>query len=583
MTHRLSAIGVYTPKGAALATFGLCWSFCAVVILASSAAWGAAPSSVTVDAARPLASVPAGLYGVGYNGWGDITDPEAIRALQDVQIRWCRLDVDLKLICGNRLGDWRWEYTTDRDRGQGFIARVRQIGANGWTPMLALSTSHSLPAWFKGDPTDAKGTPWTKLDLDGSPAADGESDQYAQLEQITQALAAGLAERGLKGLHWETIYEIGHTMPMVEIHHRAARGIRRADPTAKLMGPATWPGWTVEERFVKPYLATYGPDLLDVVSVHWYADNEHGLWAAPGWKQRQGPMTMGDRVYLQYLVETVPKYAEWCRSLRARLDDPQLNPSGKRIGIAYSEFDVVAESPYQRNPENPDWPRYRAAADCYLNTNVFGGVWCAAVLCDLAASGACDVACKFNTRQFYGLIDNKPGGGGGYFRQPVWFAWKLLQDVAQLRAGATLLACAVSGPTDSAAAHVGGKDTPWVRAYAVRTAAGPRLILINRSLEPQGVDVQIAGLGSPPGAVPVQRYRYDEGRVGRFIGRQPGTTPEGQFEGGADDTANQRCLEILDTLAARAAGGTLSLADLQCPPVSITVLVPVLLPPGGPP
>lgn len=546
----------------------------AMILIGASPAPAGAPNRVSVDASQPIARVPDGLYGVGYNGWGDITDPDAIRHLQSVQIRYCRIDVDLKLLCGDRLGDLRWDYTTDRDRGQGFVARVQQIRAHGWTPILALSTSHSLPAWFKGEPTDAQGTPWTQLNLDGSPAAAGNSDQYAQLEQITQGIAAGLAARGLRGCHWETIYEIGHTMPMAAIHYHAARGLRQADPTATLMGPATWPGWTVEERFVKPYLATYGPDLLDIVTVHWYADNEHGLWAAPGWKERQGPVTMDDRLFLQILMETTSRYADGCRSLRALLDDRRLNPSGKRIGIAYSEFDALAASPYQHNPENPDWPQYRAAADCYLNTNSFGGVWCAAVLCDLAASAACDIACKFNTRQFYGLIDNKPGNGG-YFRQPVWFAWKLLQDVALLRPGATLLASAVAGPLDSAAAHVKGKDTPWLRAYAVAAAAGPRLILINRSQESQAADVLIAGLTAPTaGPVVVRRYRYDQSRVARFIGRQPGTTAEGQFEGAPEDAANARCLEVLDTLSAHVDGQTLSLADLDCPPLSLTVLVP---------
>ena len=194
---------------------------------------------------------------------------------------------------------------------------------------------------------------------------------------------------------WETIYEIGHTMPMPHIHFAAARGIRSSDPSARLIGPATWPGWTVEERFVKPYLTTYGPDLLDFVSVHWYADNEHGLWAAPGWKERKGPVTMSDSLYLDYLMETAPKYAPWCRSLRALLDDPKLNPQGKRIGVAYSEFDALAASPYMANPPNSDWPVYRADADCYLNTNYFGGVWCASVLCNLAASGCIDMALKF--------------------------------------------------------------------------------------------------------------------------------------------------------------------------------------------
>ena len=547
---------------------------CAFVILASSsfAPSHAAPTRITTGDGHPTFRVPDGLYSVGYNGWRDITDAEAIRELQDVRVRFCRIDVDLKLLCGDRLGDFRWNYTTPRDREQGFVARVQQIIANGWTPILALSTSHSLPAWFKGDPTDAKSTPWTKLNLDGSPAADEKSDQYAQIEQITQAIAAGLAARGLKGLYWETIYEIGHTMPMAEIHYHAARGIRQADPTAKLMGPATWPGWTVEERFVKPYLAKYGPDLLDFVTVHWYADNDHGLWAAPGWKERKGPITMGDRLFLQYLMEVTPKYAEWCKSLRALLDDRKLNAPGKRIGVVYTEFDALADSPYQHNPENSDWPKYRADADCYLNTNYFGGVWCASVLCDLAASGACDIACKFNTRDFYGLIENKPDDKG-YFRMPVWFAWKLLQDVGQLRPGNSVTACEVTGPKDSAVAHGGEKDTPWVSAYSVATADGPRLIVINRSLESQTADVEVR-VGGPGGTRQVRRYRFDQSRVAPFIGPKPGSKQEGGFEGVPDDSANERCLQVLDTLPARVTGGTLAIAELQCPAVSITVLVP---------
>jgi hypothetical protein len=546
-----------------------------LVILASSLPSSAAPTGVTIDASRPIATVPDGLYSVGYNGWGDITNPEAIRELKDVQVTFCRIDVDLKLLCGDRLGDYRWDYTTPRDLGQGFVARVKQIIANGWTPLLALSTSHSLPSWFKGEPSDAKSTPWTKLNLDGSPAADDKSDQYAQLEQITQAVAAGLAERGLKGLYWETIYEIGHTMPMAEIHYHAARGIRQADPTAKLTGPATWPGWTVEERFVKPYLAKYGPDLLDFVTVHWYADNEHGLWAAPGWKERKGPITMGDRLFLQYLMETTPKYADWCKSLRALLDDRRLNTPGKRIGIAYSEFDALAESPYQRNPENPDWPKYRADADCYLNTNYFGGVWCASVLCDLAASGACDIACKFNTRDFYGLIENKPGDKG-YFRMPVWFAWKLLQDVGRLRPGNTMLACEVSGPTDGAAAHVGGKDTPWVQAFAVRDTgiAIPRIILINRSSEEQIARVRLSGVPAG-GDWQLTRYLYDQNRVAPFIGRKPGTKDEGRFEGVPDDSLNERCLQSAGHVFAHREGTTATLPELKLPPVSITVLAAI--------
>jgi hypothetical protein len=524
-----------------------------VIIIAVYSTAFAEPSVVSVDAAKVIAIVPNGLYGVGYNGWGDITDPEAVRELNDVGVRFCRIDLDLREMCGERFGDFRWEYTTPRDGGLGFASRVKRIIANGWTPIVALSTSFSLPKWFQGDPTDAKGNPWTKLNLDGKAAAEGASDQYAELERVTAAIAAGLAERGLKGLYWETIYEIGHTMPMADIHHSAAKGIHEADPTAKLMGPATWPGWTVEERFVKPYLAKYGPDLLDFVTVHWYADNEHGLWAMPGWKERKGPTTMADGAFLQCLMETTPKFGDWCLSLRKALDDPQLNPRGKRIGVVYTEFDALAESPFQRNPENPDWPKYWADADCYLNTNAFGGVWCASVLCHLAACGALDIACKFNTRQFYGLIDNK--ADKGYYRQPVWFAWKLLRDVAGLRPGARMLAVSVAGPLDNAKAHVDGKDTPWVEAYAVKGERGPRLILINRSLEAQTVSVRLAGK--------MQRYVFDQDHVARFIGRKPGTKDEGRFEGYPGDEPNLRCLKAVGEVAG---------SQIQLPAVSMTVL-----------
>ena len=37
----------------------------------------AAETAVVARASRPLATVPAGLYSVGYNGWGDISNPRA--------------------------------------------------------------------------------------------------------------------------------------------------------------------------------------------------------------------------------------------------------------------------------------------------------------------------------------------------------------------------------------------------------------------------------------------------------------------------------------------------------------------------
>ena len=538
----------------------------AALALAALAHAGQGPvTQVSVDPSAPLATVPDALYGVGYDGWGDIVSPEGVKHLQEVRVRFCRMDVDLTKICGDRYGDFRWDYTTPRDLNVGFVARVKRIRENGWTPLLALSIPRAMPSWFRGDPDDANGKPWYNFNLDGSPAAEGKSDQWAELTRVTRGLAAGLAERGLTGLYWETIYEIGHTMPMADLHHSAAQGLTAADPTARLVGPATWPGWTVEERFAKPYLTKYGTEGLDFVSMHWYADNEHGLWAAPGWKERKGPVTMADRLFLEYLMETAPKYGAWCRSLRKLLDETT-PAGGKRPGIAFTEFDCLATSAYQHNPENPDWPRYRADADCYLNTNYFGGVWCAAVLCGMAQSGCLEAAYKFTTRDFYGLIENRREGG--YFREPVWFAWKMLQEIGGLVPGAQVVQTSVEGPCDQAKAHVDGVDSPWVMATAVRSAGSLRLILINRSLEPQRVVLRLPG---PAATARLTRYLYSEERLARFIGRQPGASAEGAFEGAPDDSLNARCLQPLATLSPVHEATGVSLT-LQLPQTSMTIL-----------
>lgn len=530
-------------------------------------------TAVTVDCARSIARVPAGLYGVGYNGWGDTVYPQAVAHLRAVGVRYVRMVVCLDELCGDRPGDYRWEYAQPCDLGEGFLSRMRRIRRQGWTPILAFSlhgAAGMLPRWFHGEHNDARGNAWFRYHGDGTLAPDGKSDQYQALSRIARDLAAKLAAEGLTGLHWESIYEMGHDMPLADIHYHVARGIRAADPRAKLLGPATWPGWTVEERFVKPFLATYGADLLDYVTMHWYADNEHGLWRAPGYQVGETILTMGQPDLLAYLMETTPKFGAWCRRLRALLDDPALNPTRKRIGIAFTEFDAVARSPYGSNPENPDWPRYRADADCYLNTNVFGGVWCASVLCHLAASGCLDIALKFNARQYYGLIDNGPGQR--YFRQPVWFAWRLLQERAGLKPGAPLLATTVDGPRDNAAAHVDGQDTPWVEAFAVGPAARPRLVLINRSFTPQTVRLRLSGTPARRTTWRAERYRFSEERVARFIGRKPGTRTEGAFAGAPDDSASARCLRRLDQVTARREGSTYRLEGLHCPPISITVL-----------
>ena len=515
---------------------------------------------IEVNTSKQISTVPD-LYNVGYNGWGDITYPSAIKHLKGVNVKYCRIIAQLKEMCGDKPGYYNWEYVTPPDMGLGFITRVRKLIANGWTPIIAFSL-HSgysdLPKWFHGENHDNNSKAWFRYNTDGSLAPDGKGNQYEALTRITRDTVAKLASEGLKGLYWETIYEMGAEMPLPDIHYYAAKGIREGDPSAKIVGPATWPGWTVEERFVKPYLTQYGAELLDYVSLHWYGSNDHELWDL-GFKPDSDIITMGDRKYVDYLMSMTPKFAEWTRSLRTLLDDRKVNTSGKHIGIMYTEFDASAQSPYQKNPENPDWPKYNPAADCYINTNYFGGVWYASVLCNLASGGKADIVCKFNTRSYYGLIEN--GTDKNYFRQPVWFAWKLLQQRAGLNPGAKMISTSVKLTT----------GTPHVEAYGVRNEGELRVILINKSFNPCKASLLISNLNK--GKWKITRYLYDERRTAKFIGRKPGTSVEGTFEGApADDSRNALSLKPVDSFLKQCAGRKLILPDVTCPPVSITVL-----------
>lgn len=539
------------------------FAFILLILAALSVSASALPPAgqtyvFTVDVSKSTGVAPE-IYGVGYNGWGDITYPQAIKHLKGVGVKFCRMEVNLKELCGDRLGDYRWEYTTPADIGVGFISRIRQIRKNGWTPILALMTSHALPKWFHGDPTDSQRNPWFKYNLDGSTASDGMGNQYEEVTRITHDLAAKLTEVGLRGQYWETIYELGHTMPLPDIHYYAAKGIKSADPSAKVMGPATWPGWTVEEKFVRPYLAKYGSDLLDFVSVHWYGSNEHELWDM-GYKPDSDFITMADRKYLDYLMSMTTKYPKWCLTLRALLDDRKVNPSGKRIGIVFTEFDANAQSPYQHNPVNADWPKYRADADCYINTNYWGGVWCASVLCNLASTGHPDIVCKFNTRNYYGLIEND--SAKGYYRQPVWFAWKLLRDAARLLPRERMVQ--VVG-TQSPEARVGHP----VEVYAVGRPGDLRLIVLNKTFDEQSVRINLRGL--PIETNKTIQYLFDRSTTAPFIGRKSDSKQEGAFQGAPDDSINLKALKPVREIQLRREQGK-STIELTCPPVSMMVL-----------
>jgi len=528
-----------------------------LAVLAATA--GAQPAGlVAVDASRPIGPI-GDLYSVGYDGWGDITNAGMVAALNDVGVKYCRLVIDLSELCGDAPGDYRWDYTRPRDAGLGFTDQVRRIIANGWTPLLAFSYHSSaalLPRWFHGEHSDANQRVWARYNRDGSLVTDGWGDQLAAATDIARDVAAHLAETGLTGLHWETIYEMGHDMPLVEIHHAVAQGLREADPTCVIAGPATWPGWTVEERFVKPYLAKYGADLLDTVSVHWYASNDHDLWKLWEGKPEGWALNMADEASLAAMLDRTRLFGDWTRSLHALITDPELNPQAKPIGIIFTEVDVNATSYYLRNPVNDAWPEYRAEADCWLNTNSFGGVWWASVLCHIASAGVAADASKFTARYYYGLAEMAPDDRT--YRYPVWFALRLLREQGGLAAGRQMLEATCEGQAA-------------VEAFATGGADDPRAIVINKGFEAESVSLSISGLAA--GNWQAIRYVFDSTRVARFLGRKPGVEADGLFEGApADDSLSAQCLEPVETLPCAEADGVHTLADVECPPLSFTVL-----------
>ena len=264
---------------------------------------------------------------------------------------------------------------------------------------------------------------------------------------------------------------------------------------------------------------------------------------------------MAHETYLAAMLDKTTSYRDWTRSLGTLLRDPQLNPTGKSIGLIFTEADVNQTSYYMRNPINEDWPTYRADRDCWLNGNYFGGLWWASVLCNIASVGTAADAAKFTTRNYYGLAEFAPDDRA--YRYPVWFALKLLRDQGGLQAGRQMVAASATGE-------------PMVEAFATGGPDDLRVIVVNKSFAPRTVDIAVSGLA--PGEWQAERYLFDRTRVARWLGRKPGEEADGVFEGAPDDSPSARCLEPLGSLECREAEDAQRITGLECPPISFTVL-----------
>ncbi|RLA55519.1 MAG: hypothetical protein DRR04_14745, partial [Gammaproteobacteria bacterium] len=275
---------------------------------------------------------------------------------------------------------------------------------------------------------------------------------------------------------------------------------------------------------------------------------------------------------LSQLMDLAPSYGPWCKDVKAILDDPTYNPSGKEIGIVFTEYDVTSVSAYRVTPANPDWPEYRAASDTYLNTGYFGGVWNAAVLCSMAGSDSLDLAFKYRSRSFYGVLTAGPDAvlGHKYCRSPLWYAWKLLQSKANLVEGSPMLQAQIQQDLDSK-----------IDIFAVGDSEHPRIILINRSFDADSVELTLEGLSGNVKNPLANRYVFNEERSAQFIAAEvSGSNISGWYSDAPEISPRDIALERVDEFWL-ASNGVDYMLQVDCSPISITVLDVVPGPPGS--
>ena len=531
-------------------------------------------STVGINLTGPANTVTDRMFGAGYDGWNDIINPDAVQYLNDIGMKDIRVAVNLNLICKNKVGEYDMEYMSPQghDCGLGFITRLKKMVKEGWRPIPVFSQGNiSLPSFFHGDLGGVNG--WWYYDRNGAYHYPNNGNQVDDMQTIARDIASRLKSAGLGGLTWETIYEadgVEHNLP--DTHYYTAKGLRQGDSSIKIIGPATWPTYSVEERFIKPYFTKYGAEgvnLLDYVSMHWYASNS--FWMRSDlWDHTKDFISMTDTELLKLTMEATPYYAQAVRRARALLDVYQnnktINPSGKKIGIAFTEYDANAYSPYLKNYNNINYPNYYAKSDTYINTNYFGGVWLASVMTDVLANSPVDIMMKFMARNYYGLIDNIDGYN--YYRLPVWYAIKLLRDGAGMKPGAKIVSATVTGPTDSGAApnHIAGveQNSPWIQAVAVKNGSQTSVIIINRSNTALPVNLTVLGAANRK----MTRYVYCKNTNAMFIGGVTGGPHgDGYFEG-YNSTEKYTCIRAINYVTLSASG---KLNNYAAPAFSFTV------------
>lgn len=505
-------------------------------------------TEIAIDFNRAGVNVSPGIYAAGYDGWGDITNEKSLTALKEIRLKYLRIVVDLNLAAGRTAGgsvDITCKAQKDGDLN--LVQRIIHAQNNGFTPIIVFSTNHSLPSYFH--PAQDKISNWFQYDTDGKKASNHIGNQIDEYARIAGEVARQLGNEGISGLIWESIYEIGYGyapfgMTPGAIHYETAKAIKMMDPSSKHIGPATWTGWAVE-KFVDDYFRVYGKEgaeYLDYVSFHQYGGNyvikNTELW--DGNKQLIS-MVLSDshsqnglpikNLSILKILSSVPKAAaDSTKALHEKLKTMgEQYGFTKKIGVAVTEYDVNNYSNYMKNPSNLNYPEYEPASDTNINTNYFGGVNTAYMIAACALSEA-DILMKFNTRQYYGIVDHDYANGGQYYRTPLWHSLKLLQEKLGLTGDAKIIDVNVDGPVDT----LSGYEQPWIFSCAVKKDGKTNILIINRSDIPLNAKINLKNVKT---GTTFNRYIYSDKTTAAFIGnRRPyGNEYDGIFEGGIDD------------------------------------------------
>lgn len=482
------------------------------------------------------------LYNAGYDGWKDITDSKSIAYLKNSGMEKLRIALMLSAVTKGDPNNIDIYYSEPRDVGKTFVDQIKITRQNGWTPLIAPSNNHALPTYFHGDLSN-----WYRFNHDGS-QTDGISDQMRDYAKICGNTARELKKLGITGLAWETFFECEGHGYVVDLHYLTAKAIKEADPTAIIIGPATFPGWSVEEGFLKNYLSKYGAEYLDGVSIHLYGSND--AWAKTDlWDYNTDIITMKRTDLLNIIMESSNRIPETSKKVRDILDNPIYNPNKKKIDILFTEFDANAYSPYQRVPINNNYPNYSIDSDCYINTNYFGGVFTANCLLQAAVYSPVNDMFRFTTRAYYGLLDHDYTNDGQYYRTPVYFSFMMLQKRAYLTPGATTYAASnVSGPTDNTLKNIGevSKNYPYITFAGVKNGSKQSVVILNRSSNP--LNVKLTLKNSQLSKTSATRYLFSKHTTAQYIGRGAGMDFDGYFESPDNDLEKNTCLTPYDTV-----------------------------------